>query len=602
MSLAAEEVDLADTAAKYDSIELKSMQDLESCEQQQLLQYVEKLHGIIRKYDTKLAAYKQKLIHYLSREEKISCDKASQATESELQGCQDSKENDEDTGKKDPPNDLSATDAFSFVDEMRQAAKHAENLNNFVYEHTSGMYYDPKTGYYYNAEYGLYYDGNTGCYYSYDHAKDSYEFHSQAQVQANEAAKPESDDDDLEVQFDELGGVITDHETLKKIKAEKQKAKDQAEKSKRKAKKKKSKKHSKKKSKKEHRHKSKKRHRHSDDERINDAEEGELSQSSDSSSDSSNEESSSNSNTEDSSVPVFKAAGRFQDIAKKYPPSLRIIVQETNVESLKVGSLHLITYKGGSLGREGAHDVIIPDVNVSKCHLKFKYENKLGIYKCLDLGSRNGTILNGSPMSSEAMDLVHGSVITLGQTRLLCHVHEGNSTCGLCEPGLLIENPAPVVAAVGSSTASVLSHKEQLKKLQRKYGLENEKFVDTGGNGQSNYNDRAATRRVQVGSSTDKEKTEVACVNTEIGSSNKGFKMLSKLGWQKGETLGKTNASAGLLAPINVVANEGTSGLGNSDPVVSSSRHVDKRKLANLKITQARYQRANDMFGQSDSD
>ncbi|KAM8711530.1 hypothetical protein ACLKA7_000638 [Drosophila subpalustris] len=66
---------------------------------------------------------------------------------------------------------------------MRQAAKHAENLNSFVYEPTSGMYYDPKTGYYYNAEYGLYYDGNTGCYYSYDQAKDSYEFHSQAQVQ-----------------------------------------------------------------------------------------------------------------------------------------------------------------------------------------------------------------------------------------------------------------------------------------------------------------------------------------------------------------------------------------------------------------------------------
>ncbi|KRJ99637.1 angiogenic factor with G patch and FHA domains 1 isoform X3 [Drosophila yakuba] len=500
MSLPAEEVDLADTAAKYDSIELKSIQDLESCEQEQLLQYVEKLHGIIRKYDTKLAAYKQKLIHYLSREEKISCDKASQATESELQGCQDSKENDEDAGKKDQPNDLSATDAFSFVDEMRQAAKHAENLNNFVYEHTSGMYYDPKTGYYYNAEYGLYYDGNTGCYYSYDHAKDSYEFHSQAQVQ------PLSD-----CAFSSLLAGF---------------------------------------------HK----------------------------------------------LSIDRMRSNALDIARKYPPSLRIIVQETNVESLKVGSLHLITYKGGSLGREGAHDVIIPDVNVSKCHLKFKYENKLGIYKCLDLGSRNGTILNGFPMSSEAMDLVHGSVITLGQTKLLCHVHEGNSTCGLCEPGLLIENPAPVVAAVGSSTASVLSHKEQLKKLQRKYGLENEKFVDTGGNGQSNYNDRAATRRVQVGSSTDKEKTEVACVNTEIGSSNKGFKMLSKLGWQKGETLGKTNASGGLLAPINVVANEGTSGLGNSDPVVSSSRHVDKRKLANLKITQARYQRANDMFGQSDSD
>lgn len=36
-----------------------------------------------------------------------------------------------------------------------------------------------------SQEYGLYYDGNNGCYYSYDHAKDSYEFHSQAQVQVS---------------------------------------------------------------------------------------------------------------------------------------------------------------------------------------------------------------------------------------------------------------------------------------------------------------------------------------------------------------------------------------------------------------------------------
>jgi len=302
-------------------------------------------------------------------------------------------------------------------------------------------------------------------------------------LQANEAAKPESEDE--EVHFDELGGVITDPDTLKKIKADKQKAKDRSEKSKRKAKgKKKSKKHSKKKRKKDRHHKSKKRHRDSGDEQDEDAEEGELSQSSDSSSDSSdNEGTSGTEDTEDSSVPIFRAAGRFQgdkdirvfialslasltnsflllfiDIAKKYPPSLRVIVQETNLEALKVGSLHLITYKGGSLGREGAHDVIIPDVNVSKCHLKFKYEAKLGLYKCLDLGSRNGTILNGSRMSSEAMDLVHGSVIILGQTKLLCHVHEGNSTCGLCEPGLLIETPPSAVATAGASTATVLSH------------------------------------------------------------------------------------------------------------------------------------------------
>ncbi|XP_033246851.1 angiogenic factor with G patch and FHA domains 1 isoform X2 [Drosophila miranda] len=500
MSVAAEAAageDSSEAASEHDFIQLKSMQDVEACDQRQLYQYIEKLHGIIRKYDTRLAANKQKLKQTQLSQEKKLCHTAIQSSidsdEEEVPGKSE---------KKETAAEFSATDAFSFVDEMRQAAKHAENLNNFVYEPTSGMYYDPKTGYYYNAEYDLYYDGNTGCYYSYDHGKDSYEFHSQAQVQhLNPCAYSR-----LLKGFHKLS--------------------------------------------------------------------------------------------------IDRMRSNALDIAKKYPPSLRIIVQETNVEELLVGSLHLITYKGGSLGREGEHDVIIPDVNVSKSHLEFYYEAKSGIYRCRDLGSRNGTVLNGMRMASDPMDLVHGSVVTIGQTKLLCHVHEGNSTCGLCEPGLLIETQAPVAATALSSTATVLSHKEQLKKLQKKYGLENEKFVEASGNGQQkpNYNDRAATRRVNVGSSTDKEKTEVACVHTEIASSNKGFKMLSKLGWQKGNTLGKTNASAGLLTPINVVANEGTSGLGRGE-TISASRPVDKRKMANLKITQARYQRANDIFelsGESD--
>ncbi|XP_017838063.1 angiogenic factor with G patch and FHA domains 1 isoform X2 [Drosophila busckii] len=576
----------------HDYIELKTENEIQALEQKQLYAYVEKLHGIIRKYDTKIATYKKKLKPFLNKQSNGSRDMGTQVSNEELAEAAEA-ELESQEQEKDEAKELSATDAFSFVDEMRQAARHAENLNNFVYEPTSGMYYDPKTGYYYNAEYGLYYDGNTGCYYSYDQSKDSYEFHSQAQANEQKAAAEDDDADELlEVEFDEQGQVITDKKTLKQIKAEKQKIKDRAAKSKRKAKKKHKKKHSK---------KSKKRHRHSDSEedrrrsrKARDAEDGELSESSSSSSTQSSDEESNNS---DSQVPIFKAAGRFQDIAKKYPPSLRIIVQETNVQELTVGSLHLITYKGGSLGREGAHDVIIPDVNVSKCHLKFHYDTKQSVYKCRDLGSRNGTILNGqrmceSKLASSDMDLVHGSVIAIAQTKLLCHVHEGNSTCGLCEPGLLIEKEAAVTPVMASN---ILSHKEQLKKLQKKYGLENEKFVESSSTANPNYNDRSAQRRIKVGSSTDKEKTEVACVNTEIASSNKGFKMLSKLGWQKGETLGKSNQ--GLLTPINVVGNEGTSGLGSNEPAPVP---VDKRKLANLKITQARYQRANEQLDASD--
>lgn len=57
---------------------------------------------------------------------------------------------------------------------------------------------------------------------------------------------------------------------------------------------------------------------------------------------------------------------QFSDVATRYPPSLRIVVQETNLLKLRAGELFIITYKGGSLGREGSHDVIIPDINVSK--------------------------------------------------------------------------------------------------------------------------------------------------------------------------------------------------------------------------------------------
>lgn len=45
---------------------------------------------------------------------------------------------------------------------------------------------------------------------------------------------------------------------------------------------------------------------------------------------------------------------------------MRIIVKETNLTNLKVGSLFLVTYTGGSLGREGDHSVLIPDINISK--------------------------------------------------------------------------------------------------------------------------------------------------------------------------------------------------------------------------------------------
>lgn len=56
-----------DEASTHDYIELKTMQDVEALEQKQLYSYIEKLHGIIRKYDTKIAIYKKKLRNFVRR-------------------------------------------------------------------------------------------------------------------------------------------------------------------------------------------------------------------------------------------------------------------------------------------------------------------------------------------------------------------------------------------------------------------------------------------------------------------------------------------------------------------------------------------------------
>lgn len=45
---------------------------------------------------------------------------------------------------------------------------------------------------------------------------------------------------------------------------------------------------------------------------------------------------------------------------------MRIIVKETSLPNLKIGTLFLVTYTGGSVGREGDHAVLIPDINISK--------------------------------------------------------------------------------------------------------------------------------------------------------------------------------------------------------------------------------------------
>lgn len=132
----------------------------------------------------------------------------------------------------------------------------------------------------------------------------------------------------------------------------------------------------------------------------------------------------------------------FSDLVTQWPPCMRLIVEQSQTPKVKLGSLNILTYEGGTLGREGNHAIILPDISVSKSHLKFSFDEEKNIFLVTDLGSRNGTILNGRRMSaskqeSEVFDVAHGSRLQVGSVVLLCHVHDGNKTCGHCEPGLV---------------------------------------------------------------------------------------------------------------------------------------------------------------------
>ncbi|XP_049831674.1 angiogenic factor with G patch and FHA domains 1 isoform X3 [Schistocerca gregaria] len=250
------------------------------------------------------------------------------------------------------------------------------------------------------------------------------------------------------------------------------------------------------------------------------------------------------------------------DCSKAYPPCMRIVVKETNVDKLKIGTLFIVTYTGGTLGREGDHSVLIPDINVSKFHAKLSFDD--GKYSIIDFGSRNGTYLNGARLSackqeSEPFEVVHGSILQVGGTKLLCHIHLGHDTCGHCEPGLLQQVSSD--RNEEKLTKRSISYKSGLKQLQRKLCP---RIPDPRGNDDTRYQDRAELRRCTVGSQNENEKTYTASLDEPIKSDNKGFKLLSKMGWTEGESLGKEKA--GSTEPIPLSEQRGTAGLGSDAP------------------------------------
>ncbi|XP_068451234.1 angiogenic factor with G patch and FHA domains 1 isoform X2 [Clinocottus analis] len=406
----------------------------------------------------------------------------------------------------------------SIADMLRATAEEAMTQTGFVFDETTGMYYDHSTSFYYDSASQLYYDANTGFYYCFDAESGRYQFHSRIEVPAVQtAAEPFQD-------------KSTSEKKSRKLKKGSKKASYQ-------------------------------------DEKVREV---------------------TNSLAKMKISSYWNTAShRAKDI---WPPCVRVTVVRSPV--LQVGTLFIITADSpATVGREKDmdHAIRIPEMGVSKFHAEVYFDQELQGYMLVDQGSQNGTVINGNRIlqpktKCEPHALMHGDEVKMGESVLSFHIHSGTDTCDGCEPGQVMahlskhrreENTGPA-PSVSKEDKEALRQKE-LKQMKAKYGLQSSEYEEAKALKNPRYQDRAQSRRQTVGSEGVFQRDDApASVHQEISEVNKGRKMLEKMGWKKGEGLGKEGT--GMKDPIQLKIRKSQSGLGAGGAVSLDCVSVTKSK------------------------
>ncbi len=105
---------------------------------------------------------------------------------------------------------------------------------------------------------------------------------------------------------------------------------------------------------------------------------------------------------------VFPEVAASQPHAQSTPARARLI-DVTNGETHPLGSARQL------IGRESTCDIVVPDINVSRTHAELRYEQP-GVWVLTDLGSTNGTAVNGRQITSQVLQ--GGETIVMGMTSL----------------------------------------------------------------------------------------------------------------------------------------------------------------------------------------
>ncbi|XP_033019664.1 angiogenic factor with G patch and FHA domains 1 isoform X2 [Lacerta agilis] len=402
----------------------------------------------------------------------------------------------------------------TLAENLRAAAEAAVSQTGFIYDETTGLYYDHSTGFYYNSENQLYYDPNTGIYYYCDVESGRYQFHSRVDLQSYETATAQYSKD----------------------------------------------------------RKGKKKRKDAEWPRANEHKVHQLTETM--------------ANLKISSSGLATSS-KGED--KIWPPCIRVIVIRSPV--LQMGSLYIITaVKPATIGREKdmEHTLQIPEVGVSKFHAEVYFDNELQSYVLVDQGSQNGTVVNGNQIlqpktKSEPHVLEHGDEVKIGETVLSFHIHPGSETCDGCEPGQvrahlrLDKKSESSICTVLTKEEKELVRRKALKQIRVKYGLQNTEYENEKVIKNPNYKDRAGKRRETVGSEGNFHRDDApASVHVEISDSNKGHKMMEKMGWKKGDGLGKSGG--GMKDPIKLQLHRKHAGLGSVTPTSAEEVQIISTK------------------------
>ncbi|XP_073680801.1 angiogenic factor with G patch and FHA domains 1 isoform X1 [Garra rufa] len=283
-----------------------------------------------------------------------------------------------------------------------------------------------------------------------------------------------------------------------------------------------------------------------------------------------------------------------------WPPCVRVTVVRSPV--LQTGTLFILTADTvATIGREKDmnHAIRIPEMGVSKSHAEVYFDQELQCYMLIDQGSQNGTVLNGNrilqpKVRCDPCPLTHGDEVKMGETVLSFHIHMGTDTCDGCEPGQIIAHLSRHKKDDASGTVLSKEDKEvqrqkELKMMKVKYGLKSSDYEEQKTLKNTRYKDRAENRRQTVGSEGAFQRDDApASVHVEIGDENKGRQMLEKMGWKRGEGLGKDGA--GIKDPIQLNVRKSQSGLGSGAAV-----SIDDSSLTKTK-NQRNWERARERF------